>query len=246
MTFDETALQQSGGNASPPVGYNPDEFWLRTLLRWYIGLVIRPSPTIREIVERRPLLAGVGTAVVGSAMSVVVYVVAYQLLEYQSLSIDQLNSGEVQVGLVVIPVWCALIVSAFSLWSLVIHWIAERFGNRASFQKTFSAMLVISAILFAVFSSGILAASLTINPGSSSIFQDALHTVTNVTIALTVVGLLWICSLFAMMVKEQYDIRIGKAALAVALSIIPTFVLGYVLLGLLLLAALFSSLASFG
>ena len=245
MTFDETALQQPGGNAPAPVAYDPNEFWLRMLLRWYIGLVIRPSPTIREIVERRPLLAGVGTAVVGSAMSVVVYDAAYQLLEFQSLSIDQVNSGEVQVGLVAIPLWCALIVSAFTLWSLVIHWIAERFGNRASFQKTFSAMLVISAILFAVFSSGILAASLIIDPGSPRIFKDALHTVTNVTLALTVVGLLWICSLSATMVKEQYDLHIGKAALAVALSIIPTFVLGYVLLGLLLLAALFSGLASF-
>ena len=35
--------------------------WLRTLLRWYIGLIIRPTPTIREIVERRPVWAGVGT-----------------------------------------------------------------------------------------------------------------------------------------------------------------------------------------
>ena len=246
MTSGETGLQPPDGNVSKPVVYNPNEFWLRTLLRWYIGLVIRPSPTIREIVERRPVWAGVGTAVVGSAMSVVVYVVAYQLLEYQSLSIDQLNSGEVQVGLVEIPLWCAFIVSAFALWTLVLHWIAERFGSRAGFLKTFSAMLVISAICFAVFSSGILTASLTIDPGSTRIFKDALHTITNVTIALTVVVLLWICSLFAMMVKEQYDIRIGKAALAVALSIIPTFVLGYVLLLLLFLAALFSGLASIG
>ena len=37
-------------------GKHPDEFWLRTLLRWYIGLVIRPSPTIREIVERPGLI----------------------------------------------------------------------------------------------------------------------------------------------------------------------------------------------
>ena len=51
---------QPEGNSPPPVGYNPDEFWLRTLLRWYIGLVIRPVPTIREIVERRPVWAGVG------------------------------------------------------------------------------------------------------------------------------------------------------------------------------------------
>ena len=60
------------GNSPPPVTYNPDEFWLRTLLRWYIGLVIRPSPTIREIVERRAVCwLGLGTlAVVGSAMSV--------------------------------------------------------------------------------------------------------------------------------------------------------------------------------
>ena len=52
---------QPEGNSPPPVTYNPDEFWLRTLLRWYIGLVNRPVPTIREIVERRPLLAGVFT-----------------------------------------------------------------------------------------------------------------------------------------------------------------------------------------
>ena len=54
---------QPGRNNPEPVDYNPDEFWLRTLLRWYIGLVIRPVPTIREIVERRPLLAGLGTVV---------------------------------------------------------------------------------------------------------------------------------------------------------------------------------------
>ena len=52
---------QPGGNAPAPVAYDPNEFWLRTLLRWYIGLVIRPSPTIREIVEREPLLAALVT-----------------------------------------------------------------------------------------------------------------------------------------------------------------------------------------
>ena len=237
---------QPEGNSPPPATYNPNEFWLRTLLLWYIGLVIRPAPTIREIVERRPVLAGVGTAVVGSAMSAVVYVAAYQLLEYQSLSIDQLNSGEVHVGRVEIPLLCALIVSAFALWSLVLHWIAERFGSRAGFLKTFSAMLVISAICFAVFSSGILAASLTIDPGSSSIFQDALHTVTNVTLALTVAGLLWVSSLTAIIVKEQYHLRIGKATLTVALSILPTFVLGYGILVVLILVALLSGITSMG
>ena len=41
MTSDETGLQPPDGNGSKPVDYNPNEFWLRTLLRWYIGLIIR-------------------------------------------------------------------------------------------------------------------------------------------------------------------------------------------------------------
>ena len=145
----------------------PQEFWLRTLLRWYIGLIIRPAPTIREIVERRPLWAGLGTALGGSVLCIVAHAAAYQLLEYQSLSIDQIDSGEVYIPGSGIVLLSALIVSAYALWSLVLHWIARRFGGQGNYLTVFSAMLVISVVFCAVFSSGILAASLTIDPGAS-------------------------------------------------------------------------------
>ena len=246
MNSDESAPQQPGGNVTPPTFYDPKEFWLRTLLRWYIGLIFRPAPTIREIVERRPLLVSVGTAVGGTAVSVVAYAAAYQILEYQSLSIDRLGSGDVYVSGGEILLFCALIVSALALWSLVLHSISILFGDRAGFSKTLSAMLLISAIGYVVFSSGILAASLTINPGSPRIFKDALHTVTNVTLALTVAGLLWVSFLATIVAREQYYLGIGKAALAVSLSIISTFVLGYGLLFLLFIVAAFSGLLSYG
>ncbi len=240
MNGEESASQPpiSGGDAPVAGGGYPSEFWLRTVLRWYVGLVIRPGATVREILERRPLLAGVGTASVGIAVCGAAFFVAYHLLEYGSLSIDQFKSGEVDAIGAVNPLNCCIAISVIGAWSLNLHWIAERFGRRAGFLRTFSALSVISAIGYAVFSGGILAASLFISPGGPSIFYDAFHAATNVALGLVLTGLLLIGSLAVIMVKENYGLHPAKAALTVALSLLPTVILGYVAAMLLLVVSI--------
>ena len=82
MTSDETTARSPAATARLPLPMTPNEFWLRTLLRWYIGLVIRPSPTIREIVERRPPLRfGLVTVIWGILVSLGASSVSVWLLD---------------------------------------------------------------------------------------------------------------------------------------------------------------------
>ena len=147
MTFDETAFAQPGGNSPAPVAYDPNEFWLRTLLRWYIGLVIRPSPTIREIVERRPLLAGLGTVVCVSMILEGLSEVLYSNRDFSNRDFSGYLETLAIIGIRTL-VYFLLACLLAALFALIGHLISSVIGSSSSFTGSFSAVAMLNVLRF--------------------------------------------------------------------------------------------------
>ena len=228
MTSDETGLQPPDGNGSKPVDYNPNEFWLRTLLRWYIGLIIRPSPTIREIVERRPLLAGLLTVYVGVLCSLISYAVASLVLAGElRFSRGSEPIDELLLNLFFMALFCAIVTSCFTGWAVVLHFLARRAGYTIGFRAAVSAFTMISMVGWFVFSTGILATAVAI---STAIGVETASEVANTAGAIFAAsGLMLIVVLYVLLMRQNHDIDSGDAAITVAVSIIPAIVFGFLL-----------------
>ena len=140
MTSDETALNQPGPNNPEPVDYNPDEFWLRTLLRWYIGLIIRPSPTIREIVEREPpIWMGMGTLLLFGFVWSFLSISLLLHLSYSSL--------ENVWGLAYIPLFLSGVgVLVIAMLATALHVAARLLGGSGKLTVTLAGVTLFSAL----------------------------------------------------------------------------------------------------
>ena len=230
----------------------PRELWLRTLLRWYIGLIIRPTPTIREIVDRRPQLAGLGMVGAGFLVSILIGYRSYDLMRGESvLPIDSFSLEalgdyllpetltDLAAGIFTVVFVFALMISLFTLWAGILHWITGKFGGRGSLGVTVSAMMMISTVGYFAYCAGILIVGII---GRSSEVQDPLDLVTYTSFALIGVGVLWMAVLAGILLRWHYDINSSDASITVTASLISTFILGVVVFfawGALFLAVTF-------
>ena len=235
MTSDETALHQPGGNAPAPATYNPNEFWLRTLLRWYIGLIIRPSPTIREIVERRPVWAGVVTVWSQTPFWAVIWLA---FGEYASFSraisgpMDVLESAFFALIGLAIPAVPILLVLA-----LFLHAGSRVMGGWGDWRRTFAGLMMILVVGFVPAALGI-AALFPLEVANLEPFDPRGNWVVT---ALVLIGIIWATGLTILMVRHTYGLHIGRSTLVTfgsAIVGIPvvTVLFGAYLLVLLLLA----------
>ena len=206
MTFDETALQQSGGNASPPVGYNPDEFWLRTLLRWYIGLVIRPSPTIREIVERRPVWAGLGAVWLQTPFWAVIWLAFGEYASFSqafSQPMDILMTSFFALVLLAIPAVPIVLVLA-----LFFHAGSRLMGGLGDWRRTFFALMMSMFVGFVPATIGIAA----LFPLEAANLERSDPAGNWVVTSLILMGTIWVAGLAILVVRHSYGFRIGRSA----------------------------------
>ena len=246
MTSDETAPQQPTGNTPPPVTYNPNELWLRTLLRWYIGLIIRPAPTIREIVERRaPLRFGLVTVICGILVSLGASSVSVWLLDRpEGLVFPPGQTSESWVAVVVVLAGiCGVVASYAVIWATMLHWIGKIFRNSGDLKATMGSMMLFLAVAFALISAGMIIVGF-VYPQIEADIRNVEDVLTYSVLGLATVGLLWVAVLGALLLRQTHEIGKLAAAITVVASLLPTFILGYlvmalwvvVMLGLLVLA----------
>ena len=193
---------QPGPNNPEPVDYNPNEFWLRTLLRWYIGLVIRPSPTIREIVERRPVWAGV----VGLPASGFLWV--GQLMSYD------FSNWPISVFALAVSVLALILAGGLVSFSFVmagaVHITARLARCHGDFTKMYAGlMLVASALSWTAAAIGFTF----IVVDNFVISWKRVSTDQTVSLWLALVALIWIIVLFSVVVRENYKIGLRRSAL---------------------------------
>ena len=107
-------------------------------MRWYIGLVIRPVPTIREIVERRPLLAGIlALLAVGFLVAILIGIVEQTLVDSSGITIFQ--------GAYL----AILLVFVLTILSVVVHFVARSVPARGRFKGTYGGLMLTSAAISA-------------------------------------------------------------------------------------------------
>ena len=246
MTSDETTLQQSGGNSPAPIAYDPNEFWLRTLLRWYIGLVIRPVPTIREIVERRPPLRfGLVTVIWGILVSLGASSVSVWLLDRpEGLVFPPGQTSESWVAVVVLLAGiCGVVASYAVIWATMLHWIGKIFRNSGDLKTTMGSMMLFLAVAFALISAGMIIVGIGY-PQIEADIRNVEDVVSYSGLGLATVGLLWVAALGALLLRQTHQVGKLAAAITVVASLLPTFILGYLVMffwlavgvGILLLA----------
>ncbi len=147
-------------DTAPPSGppAYPSELFLKTLLRWYIrwyiGLIIRPSPTIREIVERRPpLWFGLGSLYLGIFVSFVCFLSGITLadggIDSTGLEVDVATA--IILGPSAIIGYCAAAPILLALWVLVMHLIGRRLERAGSYSTSLVTMSLASTVAFCAF-----------------------------------------------------------------------------------------------
>ena len=212
MTFDETGLQPPDGNVSKPVVYNPDEFWLRTLLRWYIGLVIRPSPTIREIVERRPVWAGAAIVFVQTPIWMLIWL---SYVEDASFSrgiagpMDCIAVVLLAIVLIAVPSLPILLVLAWLL-----HVPAKVFGGWGGLRATFVALMMCMVVGFVPAALGIAG----LFPREAANLERTSTAGNPVIASLILFGTAWISILAVIVVRHSYHLGIARSALVVIVA----------------------------
>ena len=199
---------QPGGNTPSPVTYNPNEFWLRTLLRWYIGLVIRPSPTIREIVERRPVWWGLGTLI-----SILLFDGAITFLAAPFIARGAIPDTQQILASVTAT---GVLLFSFVVFSALVHFVTRLLGGSGSFTGIVTAISFVS--ILQLFDSVYLvaAARLWALQDSTDGPTDVPTLALNVTIQVLVLA--WTLAIVALAVRENYGLSTRSAAVSVVLT----------------------------
>ena len=231
MTSDESAPQQPGGNAPPPIAYNPDEFWLRTLLRWYIGLIILPSSTLREIVARRSFWAGVASLSVGvvlsfafSALAMITSVIDLGSRLDPQLRTDPPLFQDILIGIAAMAAYCPAALVFLAVWALVAHFGANRLGGWGDYDDLFIGIAYISANGFFIYCVGMLGFVVL---ALSNEHSDPLGLLIATALVVSLGSLVW-CNLVAVrLVGENYNLSSRQSGVVIAACIPATLVLGY-------------------
>ncbi len=216
-----------GGDAPVAGGGYPSEFWLRTLLRWYVGLVIRPGATVREIVERRPSFwLGLGSLWFGILASYI-GTVAGILLASGGPDGVPLDDSEAVTALIVGPLAIAGYFAAapvlLGLWVLVMHALGLQLGGRGIYSTSLVSMMLVCTVAFSAFGLMIVGFGLVyFNTSGFDVINAMLMTV----LIAVVGGLVWGHVAATVLVRENYDLDTRMAIITVTVCIIPTFIFG--------------------
>ena len=195
---------QPEGNAPLPVGYNPDEFWLRTLLRWYIGLVIRPSPTIREIVERRPVWAGLVTL----AWNLAIWSTLWLELVEDPVTIrssSQVFRYFIPTAFSVVPVG----ILFTPILAVIAHTLARLIGGRGRLKAIYSGLTMSSAAGAVVAIPGVITViRLSLSEGPF-MGDPALRTF----VGMMLFAAVWVVALNVLLVRTTYGLSAIRSSL---------------------------------
>ena len=223
-----------------------NEFPLKTLLRWYIGLIIRPAPTIREIVERRPPLRfGLVTVICGILVSLGASSVSVWLLDRREDLVFPPGQADESWVVVVVSLAgiCGVVASYAVIWATMLHWIGKIFRNSGDLKTTMGSMMLFLAVAFALISAGMIIVGIGY-PQIEADIRNVEDVVSYSGLGLAAAGLLWVAALGALLLRQTHQVGKLAAAITVVASLLPTFILGYLVMffwlavgvGILLLA----------
>ena len=224
---------------SGPTAY-PDEFFLKTLLRWYIGLIIRPAPTIREIVERGSFWAGWAAAYI----AILLWFFLWGVYTGSSgLSHAQGAFGDfppIMPSLVIL--FIIGFIPALSPGALVIvfHVIAKLLRGWGEVYAMYVGLLNISVVAVATGILGIAAAALLEVAGISLAYSTGPRILTPIGVATTT----WMVVLIHRIVSVNYDLGLIRSGVTVLVGLAIGLPIALVVALLLMIPAFIIAFAS--
>ncbi len=188
-----------------------------TLLNWYVGLILRPIETIREIVAERPVGLGLVT--------LLIVFIANGIIRF-GLGIDpgtfeQFSDEEISIGPVAAIIGAILFVGfaafATGISSLIVHLISKLFGGVGAYTGMLSGLLLLSALSLIPVVPGLIDVLIR-GEGDSSVFAV-------IAGAVSIVVLIWYAILGILLIRENYQLSTLLAVLSgIASFLVSIFV----------------------
>ena len=208
------------------------------LLNWYIGLIVRPVSTLREIVDARPVALGLLTLLVVALLNGAISIGLQPDTDVSS------DVAEVQneVGVVSVIVWA--IVAAmfatmyFGFTSLIAHIISKLLGGNGAYTGMWAGLMMLSILSLIPVIPSLLDA---LAKGFGEAVVGDTSPFGGIAGVVRIVVAIWTLILAVILIRENYRLSTGVAVLSSVIWIFVTIVIPFALLFLLLLAVVLSN-----
>ena len=214
---------------------------MATVFTWYIGLILRPVTTIREIVAARPVGVGILTAAVVLLATVVLSVAGFDTDALDDVFEEGAPDFSI-LAIVLIAVPFTLFAGAgYALSTTILHLFSRLFGGNGSWSATLSGVTLFSALGVLPIIPLALASLISVSDGDGS--SAALSGIGS---AIQLIVTIWTIVLIVILARENYRISTGSAVLSVLVSgLVAIFMVGVLVL-LLLIVLIIILLVTFG
>ena len=200
------------------------------LLNWYIGLIVRPVGTLREIVDARPLGLGLLTLLVVAILNgLVSFAFGLETDTFTDFTDEDINIGPAVIILGTI-LFVAFVAVQLGFFSLIVHIISKLFGGSGAYTGMLAGLMMLSILSLIPVVPALLDALAT-GIGEASEGDTSPFEVIGLIVSLVVAA--WIIILGIILIRENYRLSTGIAVLSGIASFFAAFVVGIILLFLL-------------
>ena len=200
------------------------------LLNWYIGLIVRPVSTLREIVDARPVALGLLTLLIVAILNgLVSFAFGLETDTFTDFTDEDINIGPAVIILGTL-LFVAYVTVQLGFLSLIVHIISKLFGGNGSYSGMLAGLMMLSILSLILVIPGLLDALASgigeAAEGDTSPFE-AISTVVSLVVAI------WSIILAIILIRENYRLSTGMAVLSGIASFFAAIVVGAILLILL-------------
>ena len=196
------------------------------LLNWYIGLILRPIETIREIVAERPVGLGLVTLlIVFIANGIVSFGFGVDPDTFETFTDEEIEIGPA-VAIIGAILFVVFVSFATGVSALIVHLISKLFGGDGAFTGLLSGLLLLSILSLIPVVPGLLDVVVR-GEDDSSVFASIAGVVS------LAVGI-WTLILAILLIRENYQLSTLLAVLSGIASFLVSIFVGIIVLIMLI------------
>lgn len=197
------------------------------LLSTYIGLIVRPVHTLRQIADEQPVGLGLLTLLIVAILNgIVSFGLGLDTEVFESFSDEEINIG---LGFVVIGtlLFVAFVAVELGFFSLIVHLISKLFGGDGAYMGMLAGLMMLSVLSLIPLVPSLLDV-LARGEDEASAFQAIAGVV-------SLVVFVWTIVLAILLIRENYRLSTGMAVLSGIASFFAAIVVGVILFILLII-----------
>ena len=201
------------------------------LLNWYIGLIVRPVSTLREIVDARPLGLGLLTLLIVTILNgIVTFGLGIDTATFEEFTDENIAIGPafVVVGAILFTIFTAI---GTVLFTLVVHLISRLFGGNGAYTGMLAGLMIISILSLILVIPGLLDALASAVGEGAEGDTSPFEVISNV---ISIVVVVWSVILGIILIRENYRLSTGMAVLSGIVSYFAVAIIGIIFFFMLL------------